>query len=242
MLQKTMNTNMKKIIVYIFGQMKISSRLSGKLQHNFHELTWMEMLVYFFFLRYSLKKDERFFFEGSRRILGQMYIADRKGLHDAIIKYRPQSCFEVGTYTGGGSTYFLASAFYKLGRGKVYTLENDKRLHKKAVLAYKRHAPHLLPFVEFIYGDSVESFKPYLDESGKVDSVFLDGAEDGKQTMEQYMDFYPYFKTGTILMAHDWNTDKTSELKPYILKNDEWTLTQEIKPPESVGFVVFKKN
>lgn len=42
-------------------------------------------------------------------------------------------------------------------------------------------------------------------------------------------------------MAHDWNTEKTAAIKPLILNDRNWQLIEEIKPPLSVGFVIFKR-
>lgn len=230
-----------KYLKIILSQLYISKSLPEKLKHNFHELTILEKVLYFIFIRLFFDKEKRFFFEGSIKVPGQMYIADRKALYDVIVKNKPKQCFEIGTYTGGGSTYFLASAFHKIGSGKIITLENNKELYDRAVNFYKKRLPHLMPYVEFVFGDSVKDFEPYLNEDKKIDCVFLDGAEDGKQTKQQYLDFQDYYKKDTILMMHDWNTEKTVDLKPIMESNNDWEKILEIEPPASVGFAAFKR-
>ena len=83
-------------------------------------------------------------------------------------------------------------------------------------------------------------FEKYLTEKDKSNFIFLDGAEDGKQTLEQYNYFTPYFKNGTVIALHDWNTEKTVKVKPVILQNPRWKKLVELNQPESVGFVIFK--
>ena len=210
-----------------------------KLYHNYHELTREEMQRYHKEDRFKFSPEDRFFFEGCPHIPGQMYMADRKALFDAILQYKPACCFEVGTYTGGGSTFFLASAFAKLGKGRVITLEVDEQMHNRAVEAYRRLLPGLLPFVEFLHGGHPSHFMPYIEAMGEiVECVFLDGAEDGKETLEQYEFFTPFFRPGSILAAHDWNTEKMGLLKPIIAGKGPWSIKVELYEPASVGFIV----
>ncbi len=211
--------------------------MKEKLIHNFHELTHLEKIFYLFFLRPFWPKEKRFFFEGSLLLPGQMYIEDRKALFNIILEKKPKQCFEIGTYTGGGSTYFLSSAFHKLGSGKVITMENDVRLFNKAKKYYEKRLVHLKSHIEFVLGENFNCLAPFI-ENGSIDCVFLDGAEDSNQTLEQYNQFLPYFHKGSILIMHDWNTEKTRLLKPLILESQNWKIIKEIQPPESVGFLI----
>lgn len=223
----------------LFEKMIDKDSFKNKLRLNFHVLTFIERIYYFLYYRSTLTPEERFFFEGALYIPGQMYAAERKGLYDTIIKYRPSHCFEIGTYTGGGSTYFIASAFKKLGAGKLYTLEEYPFLFNLAKKKYQKFLPELLPYVEFILGDTTKSFEKYIGK--EVACLFLDGAEEAQQTLDQYNEFSPYFKSGTILMIHDWNTEKTVAVKPLILADNRWEKIMELTKPISVGFVVFKR-
>ncbi|MFL5815815.1 MAG: class I SAM-dependent methyltransferase [Bdellovibrionia bacterium] len=211
-----------------------------KLAHNYHELEKAEKYRYYFWDRHFFSREKRFFFEGCRALPGQMYIADRKGLYDAVIKYKPKYCFEVGTHTGGGSTYFLASAFAELGQGKVVTLESDRSFWEYAKDSYQKALPHLAPYVEFVHGDDVKCFEPYLRETGGLECAFLDGSENAEQTLEQYEFFKKFLKPGSVLMAHDWDTDKMRLLRPLLEQSKEWEFKMLLGQPESVGFAVLE--
>lgn len=230
---------MKNKILFIIKGLRITSNFKEKLTHNFHELTVLEMLLYFICIRIFWSKEKRFFFEGSLPLLGQMYIAERKALFDTIKESKPRHCFEIGTYTGGGSTYFISKAFESIGSGKLITMEIDPYYYNKAKEYYTKNISAVAKHVEFILGDKAEDFDKIIKSYGGVDCVFLDGAEDSNQTITQYNYFLPYFHKGTILMVHDWNTEKTREMKPALLKNGKWKLLKEIIPPDSVGLVVF---
>ena len=207
--------------------------------HNYYELTKLERLRYWLTDRRWRSPEERFFFEGCRDTPGQMYVADRKALYDTIVQHRPRTCFEIGTYTGGGSTFFLASAFAQLGQGKLITMEVDDALFHFAKASYQRFLPNLLPYVDFIQGSSPERFLPFIEENDQtVACFFLDGAEDAGETRRQYEFFEPYLKSGSIMIAHDWKTEKMRELAPVIERDPRWTINLEIGQPKSVGFVV----
>lgn len=223
----------------LFEKLIIEEKFKDKLRMNFHVLTFIERVYYLFFYRSRMTKEEQFFFEGSIYMPGQMYAAERKGLYDTIIENAPRHCFEVGTYTGGGSTFFIASAFKKLGKGKLYTLESYQYLYDWARKKYQKFVPELLPYVEFIFGDTTKSFEQYMRE--RVDCVFLDRAEDSQQTLDQYNAFFHHLKSGSILMIHDWNTEKTAAVKPIITADPQWKKVLELTQPISVGFAVFKK-
>lgn len=211
----------------------------NKLGHNFHEFTFLEKVYYFIYYRSKLSREQKFFFEGTLFIPGQMYAAERKRLYDMVLKYKPEHCFEIGTADGGGSTYFIASAFEKLGKGKLYTLESYPYLFKKTRKKYNIFLRRLLPHVKFILGDTTKSFDKYI--GSEIQCLFLDGADDAQQTLNQYHEFSPYFKSGAILMIHDWNTEKTAAIKPALLNDPKWEKIMELEQPISVGFVVFKR-
>ncbi len=232
--------NMKNKILFIIKGLRITSDFKLKLIHNFHELTFLEMFIYFSFIRPFWNKEKRFFFEGSLPLLGQMYIAERKLLFDTVKENKPRHCFEIGTYTGGGSTYFLAKAFESLGTGKLITMEIDPYYHKKAKDYFTKKIPAVGKYIEFVLSSKAEKFDEFIKIYGGVDCVFLDGAEDSEQTLSQYNYFLPYFHKGTILMVHDWNTIKTLALKPVMLNDDKWKIIKEIKEPESVGLIIFE--
>jgi|GEM_PF-737256 len=232
---------LNKYLKIASGQLKISRSFKQKLGHNFHELTWLERILYFCFVRPFWSADQRFFYEAHFGLPGQMLIAERKLLYETIQAYLPRFCLEIGTYTGGGSTFFLAQAFQKIGAGQLITMEANPYYFNKAKNYYQHKLPALAPYIQFVLGDKVADFAPIISEYKTIDCVLFDGAENGQQTLDQYNYFSPYFAKGTIIILHDWNTEKTASIKP-VLKNDPgWKTIKELEPPESVGMVVMER-
>jgi len=226
---------------YIIKQLLITRHFLTKLGNNFHELTLIEKIIYLLFIRPFWPAKRRFFYEGHFGLPGQMHTAERQALYETILKYRPRFCLEIGTYTGGGSTFFLASAFKELGQGKLLTLEANPYYHKKASSYYGKHLPDLASHLDFILGDDIRAFDSALKEYGTIDCLLLDGAEDARQTLDQYEYFSSFFTAGTILMLHDWNTEKTRLLKPLLLADPKWRTDAELKPPKSVGLIIMER-
>lgn len=65
------------------------------------------------------------FFDGDSNLIGQMWLAERQALYEAVLRRKPKRCFEIGTWTGGGSTFFIVSALKEAGGGRLYTIEAD---------------------------------------------------------------------------------------------------------------------
>lgn len=116
-----------------------------RLAHNYFELSRFQRIRYTLLTRGKLSEADRFFFEGRRSIPGQMYLAERRAIHDTILQYKPRCCFEVGKCAGGGSTFFMASTFAEIGEGYVVTMESDPRLLARAKAAFANHLPQLFP-------------------------------------------------------------------------------------------------
>jgi predicted O-methyltransferase YrrM len=229
---------MKKYLRFLL-QTPISRNFLTKLTHNFHTLTPIEMLLYISIIRPFWPKDRRFFFEGSLGLLGQMYTAERKTIFNIVTKHKPASCYEIGTFTGGGSTYFIASALKENGNGTLYTIENDTHYYHKATSYFKESLPTLAAHIDFIFADTPSVFAPILDKAGRADCIFFDGAEDSQQTLDQYQYFSPYYKPGSIIIFHDWNTEKTRLVKDIVREDSHWQQIADLKPPQSVGLAAF---
>ncbi len=210
------------------------------LRHNYHELTASEKLQYWLAGRHGLSPQDRFFFEGHRSLPGQMYLAERKALYTAVLTRRPRYCFEIGTAGGGGSTFFIASAFRLLGSGQLVSLEAVGSSHLAARRRYDRDLSYLKPYVCLLQGGTPAAFLPYIQEIGsQVECLFLDGSDSPEESVSQYEFFLPYARAGTVLMAHDWNDVKMSALRPLIERDGRWILRTSLTQPDSVGFVVY---
>ena len=99
--------------------------LIKRLRHNYHELSKSQRFMYKYLYRHFFGKNS-FFYEGVLENPGQMYWRERKAIYETIISFKPNRCFEVGTYNGGGSTYFVSSALHHNNFGKLYTSESIK--------------------------------------------------------------------------------------------------------------------
>jgi hypothetical protein len=208
-------------------------------RHNYHELSDLDKILYLVALKPKWDARRQFFFEGCRDLIGQLYLAERQELFNAIIRHKPRRCYEVGTFTGGGSTFFVSAAFRELGQGQIVTLEMDQNRYMLAAAFYERYLPEQKAHSKFLLGDTPSAFAPFIAEDGGVDCVFLDGASDPQQTMEQFRYFEPHFHPGSVLMCHDWDCDKQALLRPHIESRPDWRLEAALTAPDSVGFVVY---
>lgn len=180
----------------------------------------------------------RFFFEGSMEVRGQLWYEERKLLYETVRRRRPDTVFEVGTWEGGGSTFFIAQALYDAGVGVLHTVEADASLHHKAVEGYAKHLPHLGSFVRFHLGTATAVYPKLLSQLEAVDTVFLDGAQDPNQALNEFEMFDPYLKKDSVLMMHDWENEKMSVVRKRIESGSEWKVLETLTWPHSVGFVV----
>ncbi|MBI3663838.1 MAG: class I SAM-dependent methyltransferase [Acidobacteria bacterium] len=192
-------------------------------------------------VRRLLPRRVRWLYEGCLEVPGQLWYVDRKLLYGAIREHKPQVVFEVGTWYGGGSTYFISQALFENGSGVLHTIEENAEAHERAKENYQRHLPHLLPHVRFHAGKSTEVYPALLRETAKVDAVFLDGALDAKQTLTEFEMFAPRLEPGALLLAHDWDNEKMALLRPKLEAAAEWNLQARATAPESVGFVVWRR-
>jgi predicted O-methyltransferase YrrM len=189
-------------------------------------------------VRVLVPRKPRLFFEGHPAMRGQLWYSERKLLYSTIRCYRPEVCFEIGTWKGGGSTLFIAQALYENGGGQLHTIEVDKSFFDEARQDYAFHLPHLDPHVVFHIGDYREEYGKILPAVKQVDFLLLDGAEDAEETMRQYEVFIPYLKGGSLLMAHDWFSEKARLLRPIVEQGKEWEIKSVLAPPRSVGLML----
>ncbi len=104
----------------------------------------------------------RWFYEGCIHIEGQLWYEERKLLYRTLREYKPENVFEVGTWLGVGSTYFIAQALFLNGRGKLYTIESDIDLYRSAVQSYHKYLAFLEPYVEFNLGDARDVYRGFI--------------------------------------------------------------------------------
>ncbi len=214
--------------------------LHYKLHMSFFTLSSDEIRVWQL-LRHFIPVKRRWLFEGCVGIPGQLWRAERKILYEVVRSSRPRVAFEVGTWKGGGSTLFIAQALYANGVGELHTVDIDSQMVQEAKEGYSRYLPHLLSRVHFHCGSSTGVYPPLLRDVGKVDFLFLDGQEDREQTYSEFLLFEPFLLAGSILIAHDWCSEKMAKLRPYIESSERWEILHVITPPESQGLVVARQ-
>jgi predicted O-methyltransferase YrrM len=189
-------------------------------------------------LRRGIPSTYRFLYEGQPGLSGLMWFEDRRVLYNLIRRIQPRRCFEVGTWLGGGSTLVVATALSRNGHGVLHTIELDPEIAEQARSNYERRLPELGAYVRFHEGDYADVFPDVIGSEGGVDLFILDGAEDAHQTMSQFRFFESYCRPGAIVVAHDWNTDKSAELRPNLETSLDWNIQHVVGPPKSVGLAV----
>ena len=87
--------------------------------------------------------------------------------------------------------------------------------------------------VKFVKGKDITALRSYISDTDGVDCFFLDGAEDAEETFIQYMFFKDFIKPGTLMIAHDWHTEKMAKLRPLVEADSKWVDIFEIHPPKA---------
>lgn len=204
---------------------------------SFHALTPRQQTVWRA-IRYLIPRSRRFLFEGSMYVRGQLWYAERELLYRTVLRVKPNVAFEIGTWEGGGSTLFIAQALFEAGNGNLHTVEIDAKRYAIARKAYDLHLRHLTGLVQFHRGSSLEVIPGLLAAEGHCDLLFLDGAQDARQTMIELEMFLDYLGEGSVLVAHDWDNDKMAEVRPLIESDRRFNIVERLTAPESVGMVV----
>ena len=158
-------------------------------------------------------------------------------MYETVVERRPKQCIEIGTCTGGGSTFFLALAFEKIGNGRVVSTEAYNPNYRTAAERYRKYLPELARRIIFINTSSTKPLVEYIE--GGVGSFFLDGAEDAEESEGQYRFFLPYCQSGDMFMAHDWRSEKMRLVRPLVEADPRWKKLVSLEPPESLGFVIY---
>ncbi len=177
----------------------------------------------------------RWFLEGHPKLRGQLWYEERKLIYTIVRTYKPQYCFEIGTWKGGGSTYFISQALYENGSGIIHTVETNKEFYDETRNNYQIYLQNLTPFVEFHLGDYKEIYSKILSSIGRVDFLFLDGPEDAQETLNQYNFFFPYMRSGSTILVHDYFTEKARLVKSLVQNGDNWEIKKILTPPYSIG-------
>lgn len=209
------------------------------LTHSYHALSPKDQRLWRA-VRWMIPFQFRWFFEGCLQIPGQLWVADRKLLYTTIRQIKPKTVFEVGTWQGGGSTYFISQALHDNGFGTLHTIEADPRIHATVQQNYRAHLPHLVKHVVFHSGKAMEVYPHLLRQLGSIDTVFLDGSADPQEAYGEFEMFTPFLQHGAVVLMHDWDNEKMARLRPALEQSEEWQIEQTITAPQSVGFAIVR--
>ena len=137
-------------------------------------------------------------------LTGQLFPEERKALYDSIKDCRPEICLECGTWSGLGSTYFLAHALKENDFGELHTF--DIKLWEKHGRTPEENLIHfeLADRVSFHLEDFTEGVKKL--NLNKVDFAFLDGPEESDYTLNSFLLLEDLLHQGSVVFVHDWNT------------------------------------
>lgn len=169
---------------------------------------------------------------------GQMKPEERKAMYDLVVAAKPARILEIGTWKGGGSTYFLAAAAFEYG-GRLDTIEANPEFHAAAVKLFDEHMAILKPHVTFHLGLSHEVI-PELLKSGGFDFVLFDGAEDALQTVREYDLLNHSLALGCHIACHDWGTTKMAELRNVLANDNTWQAVVSM-PSTETGFMILRR-
>lgn len=135
--------------------------------------------------------------------IGQLYPEERKLLYDTVRVHKPNSCVELGTWRGMGSTYYTAKALVDNRRGTIHTFEIDQSLRDQALRNLTDYG--VMHVVKSYLGDFITELS-LLNIA--VDFAFLDGPEDGDYTLRSFNLLNPLMRSGSIIIMHDWKSEK----------------------------------
>lgn len=191
-------------------------------------------------MRWTIPHRFRWFFEGCLQIPGQLWVADRKVLYGTIRRVKPKTVFEVGTWQGGGSTYFISQALHDNGFGILHTIEADPKIYAAVQHNYRTYLPHLVQHIKFHSGKALEVYPELLHQLGCIDTVFLDGSSDPQEAYGEFEMFSPFLPNGAVVLMHDWDNEKMALLRPALEQSLEWHVEHTVTAPQSVGFAVVR--
>jgi hypothetical protein len=150
---------------------------------------------------------------------GQLSIKERRLLYRTIREERPRIVFEIGTWNGGGSTYFLLSALYNNDRGQLYTTEADKEHYEHAVELYQKGDLAYLGSRVTFYNHRAVDIINLLSVKSEIDIMLIDGSDDPTMALYEFAYARRHIPIDGLVICHDWGEGKTSKLKP-VLEND----------------------
>ena len=156
--------------------------------------------------------------------------AERLLLYTTVHEVKPKLALECGTWQGMGSTLFISQAIWENRadgvKGTLHSFELDADLIENAFKAYSAS------FQELIH-DSVVKFHDtdFLgailnDDYKGATFCLLDGPDDSAFTFKCFNRMKELMSTGSVLILHDWNSQKCEIVRSLANPDNGWEIVQ----------------
>ena len=156
---------------------------------------------------------------------------EREKLYRWIYNIRPHKILEIGTGSGGSTTYMAQAALDSNNSCTIYTCDPRR---KPIPLFFK-----LYPFVRF-YNTTSDIFTSKLDRI-HFNFIFFDGPDNPHIAINDLIFLEKNMRKGTYFSMHDWDCNKAIRVRSYLQKADNWQRIEVIgKEEESVGLCLYK--
>lgn len=149
---------------------------------------------------------------------GQLNPEERQLVYETVLELKPKVCVECGTWKGGGSTFFIASALHELNYGVLLTWEIELEFHN-AALEFYRTKDDLESHIVFINADFNEGIKEFFTN---IDFALLDGPDTSEYNVKSLKLLEEKMSVGGIVILHDWNNEKCRGVREYLQTETPW--------------------
>lgn len=175
---------------------------------------------------------------------GEMTYLERELLHAWVGLYNPKNILEIGTGTGGGGCYYMASALKNIDSSAlIYTCDPYRGPEASFFQEF--------PMVNFWQTKSNILIDHIIDKNIEIDFIFFDGPEDANTAIEDILTLENFIKSGTKFTMHDWEfvervldkaiSIKAQKIRPYMENSSKWKLLHQTEnSTNSVGLCLYE--
>lgn len=179
---------------------------------------------------------------------GELLPNERKHLFQWLIEKNPSIVFEIGTGSGGGSSFYILNALKQLdNNGHLYTFDP----YNSKINNLYQNTPYNYLFTYYRFR-ALDKMPQLLSQNIVPDFIFYDGAEDATLSLMEFQLLEQYVKCGCIFVMHDWIigeridgniSEKSTLVRPYVEKSNKWDILNCLESQdESVGLVRIIRN
>lgn len=160
---------------------------------------------------------------------GQLNPEERQLVYETVLELKPKVCIECGTWKGGGSTFFIASALHELNYGVLLTWEIEPEFHKAALEFYSTK-DELEGHIVFINADFNIGIKEFFTT---IDFALLDGPDTPEYNVESLKLLEQKMKIGGVVILHDWKYEKCRGIREYLQTETPWEIITILENTET---------